>query len=72
MTQLMKQAIERLKAVPEPLQDRLAQFLLLELDDDDRWTASTAKHVDALGGLAEKILADDAHGECEPLDVEKL
>ena len=72
MTRLMEQAIERLRAVPEGEQDRLAQFLLSELDDDARWTASTAAHEDKLRALSERVLADDARGACEPLDPDTL
>lgn len=72
MTRLMEQAIERLRAMPEPQQDRLAQFVLNELEEDDRWAASTASHADALGRLAEGILADDAQGMTQPLDPDGL
>jgi hypothetical protein len=72
MTRLMEQAIERLRALPETQQDPLARFLLNELEDDQRWAASTLRHADALGRLADRVLADDARGECEPLDPDKL
>ena len=72
MTHLMEKAIERLRAVPEPEQEALARFLLNELEDDERWGSSTARHADALGRLAERVLASDARGECEPLDPDKL
>lgn len=62
MTHLMEQAIERLRAVPEPQQESFARFLLSELEDDERWTASTVDHADALGRLAQRVLADDARG----------
>ena len=72
MTHLMEQAIERLRAVPEPQQESVARFVLNELEDDDRWSASTALHADALGRLADRVLADDARGNCAPLDPDKL
>lgn len=59
MTQLMKLAIERLQALPEFQQDQFAQFLLHELADDERWVASTSKHVDTLGVFTQRILDDD-------------
>lgn len=62
MTHLMKQAIEPLRAIPEPQQESFARFLLNELEDDERWTASTVDHADALGRLADRVLADDAGG----------
>jgi len=72
MTHLMEQAIERLRAVPESQQESLARFLLNELENDDRWSASTAQHADALTRLAEGVLADDARGDSEALNPEKL
>ena len=71
MTHLMEKAIERLRAVPESEQEIFARFLLNELEDDERWAASTARQ-HALGRLAERVLASDARGECEPLDPDKL
>ncbi len=72
MTKLMEQAIERLRAIPESQQDQLAQFLLQELEDDDRWATSTSRNESALGQFVKSILDDDARGCCEPLDVDKL
>jgi hypothetical protein len=72
MTRLMEQAIERLRALPEPQQDPLARFLLNELEDDAHWAASTERHADALSRLVDHVLADDARGESEPLDPDKL
>ncbi len=72
MTRLMKQAIERLRAIPESQQDRVAEFVLQELAEDERWAASTHDHARKLEGLVENVLADDAQGRCEPLDPEQL
>jgi hypothetical protein len=72
MTRLMKQAIERLRNVPEAEQDRLAQFLLNELKEDERWSRSTADNEAKLATLVEKVLADDDQGKCEPLDPDRL
>ena len=68
MTRLMEQAIERLRAVPETQQDQLAQFLLSELDEDARWSASTQANIERLRRLGEQVLADDQRGACEPLN----
>jgi hypothetical protein len=72
MTRLMAKAIEKLRAVPEPQQDRLAQFLLNELEEDDRWSRLTATHDKKLGALIDGILADDNRGKCEPLEPDSL
>jgi len=72
MTRLMEQAIERLRAVPESEQEQLARFLLNELEEDSRWSASTAAHADALRRLANQVLAEDEQGATEPLDPDAL
>ncbi len=72
MTHLMKQAIERVQALPENQQNELARFLLHELQEDDRWAVSTESNVSKLQELTNRILADDAAGNCEPLDPDKL
>jgi hypothetical protein len=68
----MEQAIERLRAVPELQQEQLARFVLNELEEDSRWSASTAAHVDALRRLADQVLAEDEKGATEPLDPDSL
>jgi len=72
MTQLMEQAIEKLRAVPEPQQDQLAQFLLNELTEDDRWSRSTIENEGKLKSFVDDVLADDHRGLCEPLDADQL
>ena len=72
MTRLMEQAIDRLRAVPDAQQDRLAEFLLHELAEDERWARSTIDHADKLKGLIDDVLADDAKGHCTPLDPDRL
>lgn len=72
MTRLMEQAIQRLRSVPETEQDQLARFLINELEEDQRWAASTTAHTDALERQIRTVLADDANGFCEPLDPEAL
>jgi hypothetical protein len=72
MTRLMEQVIERLKTLPEGQQDRLAEFFLHELAEDERWGRTTSDHADKLQGLIDGICADDASGRCAPLDPERL
>jgi hypothetical protein len=72
MTKLMEQAIERVQALPANQQDQLARFLLSELQEDERWAASTAAHADKLERLVGDVLAEDARGDCEPLDPDRL
>ncbi|CAG0971258.1 hypothetical protein PHYC_01261 [Phycisphaerales bacterium] len=72
MTRLIEKMIERLRAMPEGQQDTLAEFVLHELAEDERWARTTQEHAAKLRGLADQIVADDANGRCEPLDPERL
>jgi hypothetical protein len=72
MTRLLEEAIERLRAMSEAKQDQLAQFLINELEEDERWSNATAKYQDKLKGLVDSVLTDDAAGKCEPLDPDRL
>jgi hypothetical protein len=72
MTNLLQEAIDRLRQIPDDRQDSLAKLLLHEIDEDERWEKSTADHRDKLRGLVADILAADARGECEPQDPKQL
>jgi hypothetical protein len=68
----MEQAIERLRAIPESQQDGLAEFLLHELAEDERWAHPTQAHTHQLEAFIGSILADDAAGRCDPLNPDLL
>ena len=72
MTTALQQAIERLQQAPAERQDALAASLLHELDEDERWSQSTAANSQKLNGLVQDILESDRRGECEPLDPDQL
>jgi hypothetical protein len=72
MTKRMEQAIDRLQKLAPEDQDRVAAFVLHELEDDAAWKATTAKHADGLKGLVDQILTEDRSGQTDHLDPEKL
>ncbi|MEX2317039.1 MAG: hypothetical protein WD669_07800 [Pirellulales bacterium] len=72
MTKTLEQAIERLRQMPEDRQDSLAQLLLHEIEEDERWQKSTESHADRLQGLVRDVLEADRRGECEPLHPDQL
>jgi hypothetical protein len=72
MTRLMEQAIDRLRSVPESEQDRLAQFVLSEIEEESRWVRSTATNEAKLKGLVDRVLVDDAGGGCNVLEPDQL
>ena len=72
MTKSLEQAIERLQQMPEERQDAIAQLLLHEIDEEERWRESTAANAEKLQGLVNEVLEDDRSGKCEPLDPDNL
>jgi hypothetical protein len=72
MTKSLEQAIERLQQMPEERQDALAQLLLHEIDEEERWRQSTAANAEKLQGLVNEVMKDDRSGKCEPLDPDNL
>lgn len=72
MTRRMQQAIDRLRTIPESEQDALADFVLHELANNERWAKTTREHAENVRRLMEDVLRDDAHGRTEPLDPERL
>ena len=53
MTRALDAAIAKLATLPADEQDRIAQWLLDELRDDEHWARQFATSQDALGRLAE-------------------
>lgn len=72
MTDSLQKAISQLEQMPADRQDLLARLVLHEIEEDRKWTESTAAHEDKLQGVVEDILAADERGECEPLDPDTL
>ncbi len=72
MTELLEQAIEKVKALPECEQDSLAALILEELEDEARWQSKFANSQDLLARLAAEAMAEDRAGKTRPLDVDAL
>jgi hypothetical protein len=72
MTKSLEIAIERLKQMPEEQQESIAQLVLHELDEDERWAHSSAVHSEKLNQLVSEVLEANRRGECEALDPESL
>jgi hypothetical protein len=72
MTRALDAAIAKLATLPPEEQDRVGNWLLEELRDEEHWSHRFAASQDALSKLAAEALADDAAGRTTPLDPEKL
>ena len=71
MTDLLQRAFERASALPEREQDRFAQFLISEIDNDKEWEASFAASQDELAHMAKEALAEYRTGKTRPLDASR-
>ncbi len=72
MTELLEQAISRLKTLSASEQDAIAAMILEELEDEARWDATFAKSQDALAKLASEAMTEYQAGKTQELDPETL
>ncbi len=72
MTRALDTAIAKLAALPADEQDRVAQWLLEELRDEEHWTRQFAASQSALSRLAAEARAERAAGRATELDPDKL
>ena len=72
MTELLEQAIAKIKNLPESEQDTIATIILEELEDETKWDKSFANSQDLLASLAGEAMKEYAAGETEELDPEQL
>ncbi len=72
MTELLEQAIARLKTLPTDKQDAIATLILEELEDDQRWDESFARSPNLLAKLAAEAMAEYRAGKTQELDPDSL
>jgi hypothetical protein len=72
MTELLEQAIARLKTLPTDKQDEIATLILKELEEEQRWDNSFARSPDLLAKLAAEAMAEYRSGKTQELDPETL
>lgn len=72
MSRAFDTAMEKMSALPREEQDRIAQWLLDELQDEERWTQAFSGTQDALSRLADEARADIKAGRATQLDPAKL
>ncbi len=71
MTRALEAAIAKLAMLPANEQDRIAQWLLDELRDDEHWERQFAGSQAALGKLAAEARAERSAGRATDLDPDK-
>ena len=63
MTSLLEKALRKAGRLPESEQDRIAQVILDEIEEEARWQASFARSQDQLAALAAAARDEIARGE---------
>lgn len=69
MTDLLEQAIARLKTLPASEQDAIAAMILAELEDEIRWDKAFASSQDTLAKLASAATAEYRAGKTPELNI---
>ncbi len=72
MTRALDSALAKLATLPVDEQDRIAQWLLDELRDEEHWAHQFSASQDALSKLGAEARADRAGGRTTELDPDKL
>ena len=62
MTELLEKALAGVSKLPGDEQDRIARFVLLELEDEANWDKSFASSQDSLAEMADEALAENRLG----------
>ena len=72
MTQLLEEAIAKMRKLPTEEQDTFARWMIEELEDDQRWQKAFDESADVLERLADEALAEHRAGKTEELDPDQL
>ena len=72
MARALHTAIAKLESLPTQEQDRVAEWLLDELRDDEHWSRQLSGSQDALAKLADETRGEITAGRATDLDSEKL
>ena len=74
MTKLLEEAFARVSELPQEEQDKVARFLLAELESERQWAElfNRPESEEMLERLADEALAEHRAGRTRPLNVEDL
>ena len=72
MTETLEKAFAQLSQLPEDQQDVFAQWIIAELDSEERWNQLFAQSQDILADLADEALQKFRDGKTQELDVDTL
>jgi hypothetical protein len=67
MTELLKKAFHEASRLPADEQDRLASFILADLESERSWEEAFRRDPQGLAKLADEALAEARDGKTQPL-----
>ncbi len=72
MTELLEEAFEQVKQLPETEQDAIAAVILEEIRSEQRWQTAFTQCQERLAALAKEALAEHRAGRTRELDPDLL
>jgi len=72
MTQLLEQALNRVRNLSQPEQDAIAALILEELADEQRWDEAFSRSQDQLTQVAAKVRDDIRAGRARNVGMDEL
>ena len=72
VTKLLEKAFDEAAKLSEEEQRELAEWILAELDSDERWAHAFSDSRDKLDELADEALQEDAEGKTKDFDPKEL
>ncbi len=72
VARLLEEAFDEASKLSEEDQRELAQWILMELESDDRWTRAFTDSEERLVELAKEALDEDSKGRTKDLDPMEL
>jgi hypothetical protein len=72
MTQLLQQALEAIRNLPDSEQDAIAAIILAEIEDERRWDSAFAQSQDKLASLANRAREEIRTGRVREVGIDEL
>lgn len=72
MTTLLKKAFETVSKLPDIEQNKLARWIIEELEADKKWSNTFAESEDVLEKLADETLEFHKHRKTSNLNIDQL
>ena len=72
MTELLEQAISKIKTLPSDQQEAITSIILEEIEEEKQWDQSFAHSPDLLAKLAAEAMTEYRQGKTQELDPETV